>query len=92
MEQFQTLGEAFKGKFLPFGCRVDYWVGPKAQRLNRPRFEPTSEPGVLLGYHFQPGMKWKKEIIVRSLKELKRNDFHECLKPIKASQFSYAVQ
>ena len=29
-------GQAFKGKCLPFGCRVDYWVRPKAQRKNLP--------------------------------------------------------
>ena len=33
-------------------------------------------------------MKWKKEIIVLPIKELNRNDFHECLKPVLASQFS----
>ena len=73
---------------LPFGCRVDYWVGPKSQRKKRPRFEPTSEPGIYLGYYFQPGMKWKREILVLSLKELNRNDFNECLTPVKANQFS----
>ena len=73
---------------LPFGCRVDYWVGPKSQRKKRPRFEPTSEPGFFLGYYFQPGMKWKREILVLSLKELNRNDFNECLTPVKANQFS----
>ena len=61
-------------------------VQSSAQRP--PRFEPTSEPGVFIGYHFQPGMKWKKEIVVLPIKELNRNDFHECLKPVLASQFS----
>ena len=86
---YLRFGTAFPGKTLPFGCRIDYWVGPKAQRKDRPRFEPTSEPGVFLGYQFQPGMKWKKEIIVLPIKELNRNDFHECLKPVLASQFSF---
>ena len=85
---YKRFGEGLKGKMLPFGCRVDYWVGPKSQRKKRPRFEPTSEPGVFLGYYFQPGMKWKREILVLSLKDLNRNDFNECLTPIKANQFS----
>ena len=46
---YKRFGEGFKGKMLPFGCRVDYWVGTKSQRKKRPRFEPTSEPGVFLG-------------------------------------------
>ena len=39
-------------------------------------------------YYFQPGIKWKREILVLSLKELNRNDFNECLTPVKANQFS----
>ena len=27
-------GSASPGKMLAFGCRVDYWVGPKSQRKN----------------------------------------------------------
>ena len=48
----------------------------------------TSEPGVFLGYRFQPGMKWKKEILVLSRKDLNKRDFKECLQPVKASSFS----
>ena len=87
---FKRFGATFPGKILPFGCRVDYWLGPKAKRAKEglDRFAPTSEPGVFLGYHFQPGMKWKKEIYVLSLKDLNKRDFNECLQPIKASNFT----
>ena len=84
---YKRFGIKFPGELIPFGCKVDYWVGPKATRKNRERFAPTSEPGVFLGYRFQPGMKWRKEISVLPLKELNRNDFHECLTPISAYQF-----
>ena len=84
---FKRFGSQFPGKVIPFGCRIDYWVGPKKKRKNRERFEPTAEPGVFVGYHFQPGMKWKHEVLVLSLKELNRQDFHECIKPIRAYQF-----
>ena len=59
---FKRFGAVFPGKVLPFGCRVDYWLGSKAKRAKEglDRFAPTSEPVVFLGYHFQPGMKWKK--------------------------------
>ena len=33
-------------------------------------------------------MKWKKEILVSSLKDLIKHDLNECLQPIKASNFS----
>ena len=84
---YKRFGYAFPGKIIPFGCRVDYWVGPKNKRRKRDRFEPTSEPGIFLGYYFQPGMKWRNEILALPLKELNRQDFHECLKPVKAYQF-----
>ena len=39
-----------------------------------------------MGYHFQPGMKWKKDVLVLSLSDLDNNDFHEYLKPIRTHQ------
>ena len=56
----KRFGVAFPGKTLPFGCRIDYWIGPKTQRKDKERFEPTAEPGIFLGYNFQPGLKWRK--------------------------------
>ena len=26
----KRFGDAFPGKVLPFGCRIDYWIGPKS--------------------------------------------------------------
>ena len=37
-------------------------------------------------YHFQPGMKWKKDVLVLSLSGLNTNDFQEYLKPIRTRQ------
>ena len=39
-----------------------------------------------MGYHFQPGMKWKKDVLVLPLSDLNNNDFHEYLKPIRTPQ------
>ena len=47
---FKRFGRKFPGELIPFGSKIDYWVGPKATRKNRDRFAPTSEPGVFLGY------------------------------------------
>ena len=86
---FKRFGVEFPGALLPFGCRVDYWLGPKSKRAKegRERFAPTSEPGIFLGYHFQPGMKWKKEILVVPIKDVNRQDFNEFIKPIKVDRF-----
>ncbi|CAE7497332.1 NaCP60E, partial [Symbiodinium natans] len=84
---FKRFGVAFPEEPLPFGCRIDVWVGPKAQRKGRDRFEPTSEPAIFMGYKFQPGMKWRKEVFAIHLKQLNKHDFHECLKPVIASQY-----
>ena len=83
---FKRFGVAFPEEPLPFGCRIDVWVGPKAQRKGRDRFEPTSEPAIFMGYKFQPGIKWRKEVFAIHLKQLNKHDFHECLKPVIASQ------
>ena len=37
-------------------------------------------------YHFQPGMKWKKAVLVLSISDLNNNDFHEYVKPIRTHQ------
>ena len=73
---FKRFGVEFPGALLPFGCRIDYWLGPKSKRAKegRERFAPTSEPGIFLGYHFQPGMKWKKEVLVVPIKDVNRQD------------------
>ena len=39
-----------------------------------------------MGYHVQPWMKWKKDVLVLSHSDLNSNDFHEYLKPIRAHQ------
>ena len=81
-------GTQFPGKTLPFGRRVDYWIGPKTQRKDKERFEPTAEPGIFLGYNFQPGMKWRKEVLVLPIKDVVRNDYHEYITPVRAFNFT----
>ena len=62
----KRFGIELPGALLRFGCRIDYWLGPKSKRAKegRERFAPASGPGIFLGYSFQPGMKWKNEILV----------------------------
>ena len=86
----KRFGSAFPGKILPFGCRIDYWVGPKTQRKDRERFEPTAAPGIFLGYNFQPGMKWRKEVLVLPMKDVVRNDYHEYINPCQGIQLHHS--
>ena len=74
----KRFGTGFPGPSIPFGCRIDYWAGTKEQRRLRNLD--------FMGYHFQPGMKWKKDVLVLSLSDLNNNDFHEYLKPIRTHQ------
>ena len=84
----KRFGTGFPGPLIFFGCRIDYWAGIKEQRRLRSldKFAPSSIPGIFMGYHFQPGMKWKKDVLVLSLSDLNNNDFHEYLKQIRTHQ------
>ena len=66
----------------------DHWTGLKTQRKDKERFEPTAEPGIFLRYNFQPGMKWRKDVLVLPIKDVVRNDYHEYVNPIRAYNFT----
>ena len=58
---------------IPFGALVDFKPTPaKAQMLQK--FAPTSVPGIFLGYHLQPGGKWKGDYFVIPLTELQSSE------------------
>ena len=65
----KRFGENFPGPPLPFGCRIEYWTGPKKRPKNNLRFDPTTDPGVFLGYVIHPEFCWRKEFLVVSLKD-----------------------
>ena len=65
-------GEKFKGPNIPFGARIDYWTGPKLKPKKDLRFDPTSNPGVFLGYAMQPGFVWRNEFLVASCLSFER--------------------
>ena len=72
--------EEFKGQFLPFGCRIDYWTGPRQKPKKDLKFDPTSNPGVFVGYVIHPGFLWRGDYLVASLKELNETDFDDVVK------------
>ena len=71
--------EKFKGPMIPFGVRIDYWTGPKTKTKEKLKFDPTSLPGVFLGYKIHPEFSWRKEFLVLPLKEVMDNNFDSCV-------------
>ena len=94
----RRFGENFPGLPLPFGCRVDYWNGPKKRPKNNLRFEPTTDPGIFLGYAIHPEFNWRKEYLVISLKDALDSPIDAKLKVLrvininKPSSISFPLQ
>ena len=86
------LGTSFWGKFkgpnIPFGARIDYWTGPKLKSKKDLHFDPTSNPGIFLGYAMQPGFIWRSEFLVASLKDLMEKDFNESVQVVRVNQLT----
>ena len=55
-------GNGFEGPLIPFGCKVDYWTGPRKRPKKQMKFDPTSEPGIFLGYVIHPWLPLDKRI------------------------------
>ena len=81
-------GEKFKGPNIPFGARIDYWTGPKLKPKKDLRFDPTSNPGIFLGYAMQPGFVWRNEFLVASLKDLMEKEFNESVQVVRVNQLT----
>ena len=79
----QRFGEKFKGPLVPFGLRIDYWIGPKNKAKSSLRFEPTSNPGIFLGYAVQSNFVWRKEFMVLPLKDVMELDFSAEIQPLR---------
>lgn len=70
-------GNGFEGPLIPFGCKVDYWTGPRKRPKKQMKFDPTSEPGIFLGYVIHPGFRWRKEFAVASLRQINHARFDQ---------------
>ena len=68
--------EKFRGPMIPFGVRVNSF-GPDQKNKTKQtlKFDPTSLPGVVLGYKIHPEFSWRKEFLVLPLKEAMDNNF-----------------
>ena len=66
-------GEMFEGMAIPFGAKVLFWNNPNRADNTAGKLSPTSVEDVFLGYHVQPGHKWRGEYLVAKLEAL---DYH----------------
>ena len=73
---------------IPFGCKVDYWIGPRKRPKKQMKFEPTTEPGIFLGYVIHPGFHWRKEFAVASLKQINDADFDQSVTVLRVLKVS----
>ena len=85
---FLRFGEKFKGPNIPFGARVDYWIGPRTKPKDTLKFEPTSIPGVFLGYTIHPEFAWRKEFNVLPLKDVLEADFDKAFSIVRTNQLT----
>ena len=67
-------GSKFEGPLIPFGCLTDYWNGPRKKNKDGLQFDPTSSPGLFLGYAIHPEFMWRKEFMVIPTKDLIENE------------------
>ena len=59
----------FKGRRVPFGSLVDFLPSPI--RGGPPKVASRTQPGLFLGYFLLPGGRWKGDVLVASLEDLK---------------------
>ena len=85
---FLRFDEKFKGPCIPFGARIDYWIGPKTKPKDILRFDPTSLPGIFLGYAIHPEFAWRKEYNVIPLKDTLESDFDKAITVIRVNQIT----
>jgi hypothetical protein len=52
------------------------------------KFEPTTEPGIFLGYVIHPGFHWRKEFAVASLKQINDADFDQSVTVLRVMKVS----
>ena len=57
----------------PFGCKVFYTPGTTKANAGEEKFSPSSVPGILVGYHFNPGGQWSKDFLVINLEAALNN-------------------
>ena len=66
-------GYDFQADLHPFGCKVHYTPGTTKANAGEDKFSPSSVPGILVGYHLNPGGIWSKDFLVINLEAAQSN-------------------
>ena len=77
-------GEKVNGPFVPFGARIDHWIGPKSKLKG-----PASNPGVSLGYVIQSGFPRRREYVVLHDGKQWRGNSSQARKPSEFPTYQY---
>ena len=64
-------GKRFPAPLIPFGAMIEFLLS--ATRGSDAKFAPRAIMGVMIGYHIQPGAKWKGDIYALSLDDVSAN-------------------
>ena len=59
--------EAFKGKMIPFGAKVNFKPSEARKAESPSKFSPRSIPGVFAGYEISTGTKWSRKMLAWSM-------------------------
>ena len=70
---YLRFNKTFDEAEIPFGAKILFWNNPARADNQAGKTSPTSNEGVFLGYHIQPGFAWKGEFLVAKLEGL---DYH----------------
>jgi hypothetical protein len=65
-------GVKFDGWRLPFGSLVHYRP-PRPMLKGLPKFAPRSVPGIFVGWHVEPGCRWKGDYLIIPLSSFKQS-------------------
>ena len=84
--------ESFPGPLIPFGAKVEFWIGPRLKPKDDLRFDPSTNAGVFMGYALHPGCMWRKEFLCTSLKALMERPFDDPIKPFRTNQIEKPSQ
>jgi hypothetical protein len=60
----RRFGGPFGGPAIPFGSLVQYLLALDKANDKERKFDTSALPGIMLGYHMNPGGKWSKDIYV----------------------------
>ena len=84
-------GDEFPDTKIPFGAKLLYWINRQRIDSKQPKFLPTSDVGIFVGYHVQPGFTYTHEILVLPLKNLPDKLRTGDINPLRVKQYEFSL-